>query len=82
MRVLVVDDNQINRTIVREMLHPCGAIVVEAASGIEGIERFRRAREAGQPFRLLICDNMMPEMDGFEMVGRIRAMSSAASSPS
>ncbi len=78
VRVLVVDDNQINRTIVREMLSPCGAIVVEAASGIEGIERFRRAREAGQPYRLLICDNMMPEMDGFEMVGRIRAMSSAA----
>jgi len=77
IKVLVVDDNQVNRTIVREMLLPCGAMVVEAASGMEGIERFRRARESGQPFRLLICDNMMPEMDGFEMVSRIRAMSSA-----
>ncbi len=75
VRVLVVDDNQVNRTIVRETLNPCGAITVEAASGIEGIERFRRAREAGQPFRLLISDHMMPEMDGFEMVSRIRAMS-------
>ncbi len=54
------------------------AIVVEAASGFEGIERFRRARESGQPFRLLISDHLMPEMDGFEMVRRIRAMSPGA----
>ncbi len=75
VKVLVVDDNQVNRTIVREMLLPCGAIVVEAASGIEGLERFRHARESGQPFRLLICDHLMPGMDGFAMVSRIRAMS-------
>ena len=75
VKVLVVDDNQVNRTIVREMLLPCGAIVVEAASGVEGIERFRHARESGQPFRLLLCDHAMPGMDGFEMVGRVRAIS-------
>jgi len=75
VKVLVVDDNEINRTIVREMLLPCGAIVVEAASGMEGIEQFRHARELGQPVRLLISDHMMPEMDGFEMISRIRAMS-------
>jgi PAS domain S-box-containing protein len=78
VHVLVVDDNEVNRTIVRETLVPCGAIVVEAASGFEGIERFRRARESGQPFRLLISDHLMPEMDGFEMVRRIRAMSPGA----
>ncbi len=76
IRVLVVDDNEVNRTIVRETLLPGGAIVTEAASGLEGIARFRDAREAGEPFRLLIADQMMPEMDGFEMVSRIRAMSS------
>jgi two-component system sensor histidine kinase/response regulator len=77
VRVLVVDDNQVNRTIVRETLVPCGAIVIEAASGFEGIERFRHARQSGRPFRLLISDHMMPEMDGFEMVRRIRAMAPA-----
>jgi PAS domain S-box-containing protein len=76
IKVLVVDDNEINRTIVREMLLPCGAIVIEAASGMEGIDQFRHAREARQPVRLLISDHMMPEMDGFEMISRIRAMSS------
>jgi CheY-like chemotaxis protein len=76
VKVLVVDDNETNRTIVREMLLPCGAIVIEAASGMQGIDQFRQAREAGQPVRLLISDHMMPEMDGFEMVSRIRAMSS------
>ena len=76
VRVLVVDDSAINRVIVRELLTPCGATVVEAASGMEGIDRFHQAREAGQPFRLLISDHMMPGMDGFEMVRRIRAMAS------
>ena len=76
VKVLVVDDNEINRTIVREMLLPCGATVVEAASGVDGIDEFRRARESGEPVRLLISDQMMPGMDGFEMVSRIRAMSS------
>ncbi|HVN28521.1 MAG TPA: PAS domain S-box protein [Candidatus Binataceae bacterium] len=72
VKVLVVDDNQINRTIVREMLLPLGAIVVEAGSGLEAIDQFRCATEAGEPFRLLISDHMMPGMDGFEMVSRIR----------
>jgi two-component system sensor histidine kinase/response regulator len=76
VKVLVVDDNQINRIIVREMLLPCGATVVEAESGTEGIEEFRKARESGQPVRLLISDHMMPAMDGFEMIKRIRSIAS------
>ena len=76
VKVLVVDDNEINRTIVREMLLPCGATVIEAASGTDGIDEFRRAGESGEPVRLLISDQMMPGMDGFEMISQIRAMSS------
>jgi PAS domain S-box-containing protein len=76
VKVLVVDDNEVNRAIVREMLWPLGALVVEAASGIEAIERFRRAHQTSQPFRLLISDHMMPGMDGLEMISRIRAISS------
>jgi PAS domain S-box-containing protein len=75
VKVLVVDDNETNRTIVREMLLPAGAIVIEAASGAEGIDQVRRASDAGRPIRLLISDHMMPGMDGFEMVTRIREMS-------
>jgi PAS domain S-box-containing protein len=77
IKVLIVDDNEVNRTIVREMLHPCGATVVEAASGPEGIEQFQRAAESAEPVRVLISDQMMPGMDGFEMVRQIRTMSSA-----
>ena len=76
VKVLVVDDNEANRTIVREMLLPCGATVIEAASGPEGIEQVRHSKEAGSPVRLLIADHMMPEMDGFEMVSQIRALTS------
>ena len=74
VKVLVVDDNETNRIIVREMLLPTGANVIEAASGDEGIEHFRRANEAGLPVRLLISDHMMPGMDGMEMVSRIREL--------
>jgi PAS domain S-box-containing protein len=75
VKVLVVDDSEVNRTIVREMLIPVGATVIEAASGADGIEQFRRASDSGQPVSLLISDHMMPGMDGFEMVSRIRSMS-------
>jgi len=77
VRVLVVDDNQTNRIILRETLTPRGAVVIEAASGKEGLERFAQAHRAGQPFRLLIADQLMPDMDGLEMVSRIRALSPA-----
>jgi two-component system, sensor histidine kinase and response regulator len=77
VKVLVVDDNETNRIILREMVAPRGAIVIEAASGKEGIDKFESARQAGQPFRLLIADQLMPGMDGLEMVSRIRALSPA-----
>ena len=74
VKALIVDDNEINRTILREMLVPLGATVVEAASGAEGLKLFHRSNETGEPVRLLISDHMMPVMDGFEMIRRIRGM--------
>jgi CheY-like chemotaxis protein len=58
------------------MLLPCGAIVIEAGSGADGIEQVRHAKEAGRPVRLLIADHLMPGMDGFEMISQIREFSS------
>ncbi len=72
MRVLVVDDNAINRLVVREMLAPTAAAVSEAASALEGLGAIEEAQHAGRPFGLLIVDCQMPGMDGLEMVKRIR----------
>jgi len=71
-RVLVVDDNHINRLIVREMISNCGAEVSEAESGASALEAVRKANQAGQPFQIILLDMRMPEMDGLEVARRIR----------
>jgi CheY-like chemotaxis protein len=72
-RVLVVDDHQINRLIVREMISDCGAEVSEAESGEEALAAVCESRDAGQPYRIILLDMRMPGMDGLEVISRIRA---------
>jgi two-component system sensor histidine kinase/response regulator len=72
IRVLVVDDNATNREIVREMVVSVGAKVVEADSGTAALVAVRQAIESGQPFKLILLDMRMPEMDGLEVATRIR----------
>jgi two-component system, sensor histidine kinase and response regulator len=69
-RVLVVDDNQVNQLIVREMLTSCGAYVSEAASGQQALERLFNAVQ--HPFHIILLDARMPGMDGIEVTTRIR----------
>ncbi|HEX9778396.1 MAG TPA: response regulator [Geopsychrobacteraceae bacterium] len=73
MRVLIIDDNETNRRILTEMLASWGMVPNAAAGGREGIERLRTAATAGKPFRLLLLDERMPEMDGFEVAEKIRS---------
>jgi two-component system, sensor histidine kinase and response regulator len=77
-RVLVVDDNATNRTIVREMLAQTGAVVTEADSGRAGLEAIEHAHQTGAPFDLILADDHMPSMDGIEMVKRARPDSPAS----
>src|SRR5690606_33445749 len=69
-RVLLTDDNAVNRQVVRLFLQPQGAIIVEATNGAEAL----RALET-QPFDLVLLDVHMPVMDGVETIKRIRASS-------
>ena len=71
-RILVVDDNQINRLIVREMIMSCGAEVSEAVSGEEALAAIREGVNAGQPYRIVLLDMRMPGMDGLEVARRIK----------
>ena len=72
-RVLVVDDHQINRLIVREMISDCGAEVSEAESGEEALAAVCRSRDAGEPYRIILLDMRMPGMDGLEVASGICA---------
>ncbi len=71
MRVLVVDDNTSSREILQEMLEGMSFEVTVAASASEGIAEIEAADET-EPFRLVLMDWRMPEMDGLEAARAIR----------
>jgi two-component system sensor histidine kinase/response regulator len=73
LRMLIVDDNQSNRRIVREMLAAVGAAVTEAGGADEGLAELGRAARAHKPFALAILDAQMPGRDGFELAAMARA---------
>src|SRR3989454_185945 len=67
-RMLIVDDNQTNRRILREMLAAEGIKVDEVSTAAEGLEALRRVR-----YDLAILDVQMPDMGGFQLVTAVRA---------
>lgn len=71
-RVLVVDDNAVNRRILREMLKHWRMQPSAVASGALAITELLGAARSGTPFPLIILDGMMPQMDGFEVAQIIR----------
>ena len=68
-RVLVVDDQFINRTILERQLEPCGVATHLCRSGAEALEVLAR----DQNFDAVLTDHNMPEMDGLALAQRIRA---------
>jgi len=72
LRVLVVDDNATNRRILYEMLRHWRMKPVAVDGGPSALQAIAQAKQAGQPFGLLLLDANMPAMDGFELVERIR----------
>ena len=67
-RVLVIDDNAVNRLVATRMLAKLGCEVIEAVNGHEAVER---ASAGG--LNLILMDCQMPELDGYEATQRIRA---------
>jgi two-component system, sensor histidine kinase and response regulator len=72
LRILVVDDNQTNLTILVEMLSAWGVLPDAAAGGKIALELLALAHRKGEPFRLVITDMQMPEMDGCSLSEEIR----------
>jgi signal transduction histidine kinase/CheY-like chemotaxis protein len=68
LSVLVVDDNALNRKVVRLLLAPFEARIVEAENGVEALARLGEAS-----FDIVLLDVHMPVMDGQEAIGRIRS---------
>jgi two-component system sensor histidine kinase/response regulator len=72
-RLLVVEDNDVNRTFMTSLLERAGYHVQAAASGEQAIEAATRT-----PFDVVLMDLQMPGMDGFQTTAAIRQLPSAA----
>ena len=75
-RILVVEDHEDNRRIMRDMLRPTGFEMVEAHDGEAGVEQASSGR-----FDLILLDIQLPGIDGYEVARRIRAGTPNAAVP-
>jgi signal transduction histidine kinase/DNA-binding response OmpR family regulator len=73
MRVLIVDDNETNRTTLNNLIQSWGMRAGCAESGPQAIEALRKAAQTGEPYDAAILDMVMPSMDGLELARCIKA---------
>jgi CheY-like chemotaxis protein len=72
LKALIVDDQDLNRRLLVELLRPFNFLVREAANGEEAVTQFERLQPS-----LVLMDLRMPVLDGYEAMLRIRARASA-----
>jgi two-component system, sensor histidine kinase and response regulator len=70
--VLVVDDNTTNRRILEGVLTNWQMRPTAVEGGKQALQALGKARKAGEPFRLVLLDAQMPEMDGFSLAEAIK----------
>ena len=71
-RILVAEDNELNREIAGEIFAMAGLVVEMAENGREAVEKFKAS--APGEFEMIFMDIQMPELNGYEAAGEIRAL--------
>lgn len=72
LRVLLVEDNELNREIAEELLSMQGILIETATNGLEAVEQFKQS-EKGH-YSAILMDIQMPVMNGYEATKQIRAL--------
>ncbi|MFN3761815.1 MAG: response regulator [Anaerolineae bacterium] len=75
-KILYIEDNPENRLLIRRILEAEGYTVVEARDGPSGLDA-----AAASPPDLILLDINLPEMDGYELVGKLRQIPGLATVP-
>ncbi|MCX5756977.1 MAG: response regulator, partial [Candidatus Hydrogenedentes bacterium] len=73
VRALAVDDNATNRLVLSEQLASWDVRHAEAESAAQALDMLRAARAEGDPFRIVLTDMQMPDMDGESLGEAIKA---------
>jgi CheY-like chemotaxis protein len=71
-RILVLDDNPVNRRVIRQILESVGVRVTESWNGAPALAALREAASANRPFDAALLDFHMPDMDGLMVAQEIR----------
>jgi signal transduction histidine kinase/ligand-binding sensor domain-containing protein/DNA-binding response OmpR family regulator len=73
LRVLIVDDNEVNRRVLGEQITAWGMRNKGVASGEEALDVMRAAHESAAPYHFAILDHQMPGMDGVTLAALVKA---------
>ena len=76
MRILIIEDTEDNRTILRDLFESVGYTVLEATNGEEGIASAERERPD-----IILMDIQLPVLDGYEATRRIKAIPALSEIP-
>ncbi|MGE0203187.1 MAG: response regulator [Hyphomicrobiaceae bacterium] len=75
-RILVIEDQEDNRAILRDLLGAAGYVYLEAVNGAEGV-----ATALAEKPDLILMDIQLPELDGYDATRRIRTIPAIATVP-
>ena len=72
-RILIVDDNQINRVVLKKNVEVLGCRVDAVTSGAKALESLRNAYRVGDPYHVVLLDMQMPGMDGEQTARAVKS---------